>query len=358
MHPSLSLSILGALSLSLIPAVCSSPVFQSPDETPIPSLLDSLTTRKIQNGAQTGKTAYDSVILALNTDFPDPAFVQHTDGSWYAFGTNGNGERIQVAYSDDFWSWTLLDGVEALPTLSGWETEVDHWAPDVFRRDDGQYVMYYSAVAVANTNRHCIGVAIADSDSPAGPYIPASTNPLACPLDAGGAIDASNFRDTDGTRYILYKIDGNSVGHGGDCNNSVEPLAATPIMLQQVAEDGITLIGDAVQLIDRDESDGPLVEAPSMVRADDDGTYILFYSTHCFTDSRYDVRYATADVITGPYTKTGESLLATDDELTGPGGATVQGDGAMLFHGWCNDNTQRCMYAARVDIEGGSVTVE
>lgn len=218
--------------------------------------------------------------------------------------------------------------------------------------------MYYSAIVSSNPNRHCIGVAIADSTNPAGPYIPTSTNnPLACPLEQGGAIDANSFQDSDGTRYILYKIDGNSVGHGGDCNNSIEPMAATPIMLQRVSEDGVTPVGDAVQLIDRDASDGPLVEAPSLVRARD-GTYLLFYSTHCFTDVKYDVRVATASSIAGPYSKNGVSVLASNDQLYGPGGATVLNDGNMLFHGWCNGNSVRCMYAAHMDVSGGSPFVE
>lgn len=72
-------------------------------------------------------------VLAIDSDFPDPSFVQAADGTWYAFGTNGNGKRVQVASSVDFKSWTLLDK-EALPTLASWETEIDHWAPDVIRR--------------------------------------------------------------------------------------------------------------------------------------------------------------------------------------------------------------------------------
>lgn len=71
--------------------------------------------------------------MAINADFPDPGFVKGPNGLWYAFGTNGNGKRVQVATSPDFKTWTLLD-VEALPTLAGWETEVDHWAPDVIQR--------------------------------------------------------------------------------------------------------------------------------------------------------------------------------------------------------------------------------
>lgn len=114
--PSLSVAILGGLSL--LPSALS---------TPLLSFSENSLNKKISFDGSS------SITLALDTDFPDPAFVQHTDGSWYAFATNGNGKRIQVAHSDDFVSWDLLD-VEALPTLSGWETEPDHWAPDVFRR--------------------------------------------------------------------------------------------------------------------------------------------------------------------------------------------------------------------------------
>jgi beta-xylosidase len=72
-------------------------------------------------------------VMAIDSDFPDPSFVQATDGTWYAFGTNGNGKRVQVASSSDFKTWALLDK-EALPTLAKWETEIDHWAPDVIKR--------------------------------------------------------------------------------------------------------------------------------------------------------------------------------------------------------------------------------
>lgn len=75
----------------------------------------------------------NGIHMGLNTDFPDPSFLKATDGKWYAFGTNGNGKRIQVASSSDFNTWTLLD-IEALPTLSTWETDKDHYAPDVIQR--------------------------------------------------------------------------------------------------------------------------------------------------------------------------------------------------------------------------------
>jgi hypothetical protein len=40
---------------------------------------------------------------------------------------------VQVASSMDFETWDLLD-IEALATLSLWETDINHWAPDVVRR--------------------------------------------------------------------------------------------------------------------------------------------------------------------------------------------------------------------------------
>ncbi|KAL4920802.1 glycosyl hydrolase [Aspergillus aurantiobrunneus] len=278
--------------------------------------------------------------LAIDANFPDPSFIQAPDGRWYAFGTVGNGNQVQVAVSHDFHKWALLD-------------------------DDGKYVMYYSGEAQIDAPHHCVGVAVSESTDPAGPYIP-NLVPLACPLDQGGAIDPSGFRDTDGSRYVLYKVDGNSAGHGGDCNNGVEPLVGTPIKLQQVGPDGFTPIGEAVTILDRStaDNDGPLVEAPNLVLGSD-GTYYLFYSTHCFTDPLYDVRYATAKSVHGPYVKSdGDDQVLLQGgkvgdglELTNPGGATVCGCGdRMLFHGFCRDGV-RCMYAADVEIGGGRVKI-
>jgi beta-xylosidase len=103
----------------------------------------------------------------------------------------------------------------------------------------------------------------------------------------GGAIDPSGFQDADGTRYVVYKIDGNNIGHGGSCNNGVAPIVPTPIMLQQVESDGITLVGGAQEILTNGEYDGPLVEAPSLSRISDPSSaggqlYILFFSSNCF----------------------------------------------------------------------------
>ena len=169
-----------------------------------------------------------------------------------------------------------------------------------------------------------------------GPYTPLAA-PFACPdvLTKGGAIDPDGFHDlSTNKRYVVYKTDGNSIGHGGECGNSVAPIVPTPILLQEVGPDGISLVGDAVQILDRDDYDGPLIEAPTLHRSDE-GVYFLFFSSNCFTTPKYDIAYATANNIYGPYTKSSRPLLVTSDaDLTGPGGLDiVKGGDLILFHG-------------------------
>ena len=195
--------------------------------------------------------------------------------------------------------------------------------------------MYYTDAVTWSPQHHCLGAAI--SQNVTGPFIPSDT-PWACPdiYAQGGAIDPDGFLDpSSGKRYVTYKVDGNSIGHGGLCMNSVAPIMPTPIMLQEVAADGVTKVGDPVQILDRDDSDGPLIEAPSLHRSDE-GIYFLFFSSNCFTTPRYDTSYATATSIDGPYTKAGRPLLITGDgpDLVGPGGLDIITDGAMVvFHG-------------------------
>lgn len=198
-------------------------------------------------------------------------------------------------------------------------------------------MMYFSAMSAkhivdtSSRTHHCVGHAM--SSSPMGPFLPLSDSPLFCPLDQGGAIDPNHFQDADGSHYVAYKVDGNAIGHGGECGNTNAPQVATPIMLQQVAADGFTKIGAPVQILDRDASDGPLVEAPSLARRSD-GSYFIFYSSHCWSSGKYDVRFAHATNVRGPYTKAGRLLATGSNGLRSPGGADVSRDGKkILFHG-------------------------
>ncbi|KAK2019492.1 glycosyl hydrolase family 43 protein [Colletotrichum eremochloae] len=293
---------------------------------------------------------------SLNTDFPDPALIKGDDGMWYSFATNSNGKNIQVARASDIaGTWNLLDE-DALPQV-GWSSGSNTWAPDVRKLDNGSFIMYYSGEVKDGGGKHCIGVGIAKNVT--GPYV-AMDKPWVCPLSQGGAIDASGFYDEPSKKhYVLYKVDGNSIGNGGDCNNGVPPLVDTPIMMQEVGADGYTKVGDPVQVLGRTDADGPLVEAPNLVRTSD-GLYILFFSSFCFNSDKYNVNYATSKSLKGPYQRAPRMLLQTGDfNLTAPGGATsVVGGGQMVFHGDCGGvGLTRCMYQTVYSITGRDVIV-
>ncbi|KIJ40220.1 glycoside hydrolase family 43 protein [Sphaerobolus stellatus SS14] len=201
--------------------------------------------------------------------------------------------------------------------------------------------MYYAANNV-NPNTQCIGTAT--STTPTGPYTPQGTS-LACPASEGGAIDPAGFIDDDGTHWVVYKVDGNSLGGGGPCGNQ-DGSFSTPIRLQRLAGDAITSVGDPVTILDRSPADGPLIEAPSLIKRD--GLYVISFSSNCFNTPLYDIGYATATSITGPYTKAAQPLLLTGQYgLTAPGGADLApGGNFMVFH--ANIAAGRGMYTAQL----------
>jgi hypothetical protein len=87
----------------------------------------------------------------------------------------------------------------------------------------------------------CIGTAT--SGSPLGPFRPTGGGPLVCNAGEGGDIDPSSFVDADGTRYLLYKNDGNAVGQ------------APSLWLQRVSADGLTPVGSRTALLRNDRAE-------------------------------------------------------------------------------------------------------
>lgn len=313
-----------------------------------------------------------TVNKVIDQDFADPSLLQ-VGNEWFAFATNnhktlgnaaaiGSGSliNVQVASSPDFEAWTVL-GIDALPVVGAWAdpSASSVWAPKVIQNAAGEFILHYSAPKLGDNSKHCIGAAI--SNTPQGPYTP-EADALACPTSQGGAIDSSAFRDVDGTYYVVYKIDGNSLGHGGSCSNTVAPIVATPIMIQQLADDGYTPVGSPIEILDRSALDGPLVEGPSLTRTAD-GHYVLFFSSNCFATKWYDVSYAFATSVMGPYTKAGPMMVtgAPDADLYSPGGADVYADAEhAVFHagdvgpinmGW------RAMYTMKISIDTTSEVV-
>ncbi len=281
------------------------------------------------------------VAFALDADFPDPDVLQ-SDGTFYAFATNTAGTNVQVATSDDLDDWELQT-TDAMPTLPSWATEGRTWAPEVFEPTPGRFVLYFTAWHTT-PSAQCIGVAAADS--PEGPYTALSEEPLVCPIDDGGAIDASTFVDDDGTAYLLWKNDGNCCG------------LPTWLQIAPLSADGSTLTAEPTKLVEQDQDwEGILVEAPTLVRHDD--AYVLFYSANDYGGDQYSTGYATAAAVLGPYEKPAEPLLttaSTDGRYQGPGGQDVvtmaDGTDRLVFHSWDPAYIKRGMNVIALDWDG------
>lgn len=371
-------------------------------------------------------------------NFPDPCIVEY-EGMWYSFATQTNPVppattpqvHIQIAQSPDFKTWNIVNNTDgsqrdALVQVPAWVnmTRPGTWAPDVNQLDDGSFLMYFAGFSDEDSSLHCVGAGT--SNTILGPYAPLST-PLACPLSQGGANDPSGFKDwtekssgwgygngnednagwekwhngnhtwspsntfgigapgvspqwseggKGGQRYLCYKIEGNAIGHGGPCGNTVRftsfwqshchqltsqvaPIVPTPLVCQAVAADGITIQSEPFTLIDNNGLNGTdegVTEAPSLVKAAD-GNYVIFFSSGCITDNSYTVNYATSTSgIKGPYARqpTGPLLETGDYGLISPGGADVLWDARhIVFHADLgNTSTIRQLYVGEIEIVG------
>lgn len=156
----------------------------------------------------------------------------------------------------------------AMPT---WARDDSAWAPDLVRRPDGRWVLFYAAATygLANSQQRCIGTAVSRTVA-ARAFVP-QDRPLVCPAGArspgrsrpatGGAgfIDPSAFISRDGRRYLLFKrqlLDGR-----------------TTIFLQRMKRSWLEPAGRPHPIVTRR---GGQIENPVLVQRG--GSYFLFAS--------------------------------------------------------------------------------
>lgn len=244
----------------------------------------------------------------LPVPLADPFLLAEPDAN-YIYATNTTTANIPVyrAASGDDGTVDYLGN--ALPQVPSWTVKGFQWAPSVFARPDGTFVMYYATPQPPTTDgsprRQCISRAT--SRAAGGPFVDDSTGPMICPVDQGGAIDPSVFVDGS-TPYLLWKAD-------GDCCN-----LPTIIYSQQLSADGLSTAGDPVELIrDTQSWEANLVEAPSMITNGE--KYILFYSANDWATPNYAIGVAVCESVTGPCSKPlDEPWLPSIDFYSGPGG--------------------------------------
>ncbi len=265
--------------------------------------------------------------------FADPYILLH-DGVYYAYGTSSpNG--IATAVSTDLEHWVLGRG----KSKEGLALHKDDsfgkkwfWAPEVYRRGDGKFIMYYSA------DRHCCA---AVADSPLGPFKQAEKRPIFDPSQY--TIDHTLFIDDDGAPWIFFVWQ-----HG-----------VNDIHRVRLENDWTTpLKGDEWRFVSKGEQPWeclqPCNEGPSVVKHG--GKYFLFYSGNDFRETGYGVGVAVADSVQGPWRKPENNpVMQFFAGLPGVGhGAPFKdkaGQWRYVFHAhYSRDNVApRCMYIASFD---------
>ena len=255
-------------------------------------------------------------------DFPDPHVIL-VDDTYYAYGTtNGSSINIRVMNSPDLVNWQELgDALPALPTWASLNSGFT-WAPGVIQIEN-KFVMYYVA-RDKEIDKQCIGVGV--SDGPEGPFMDPNEKAFICQGDLGGSIDAYPFQDEDGKLYLFWKNDGNCCG------------LEVALWVQELSPDGLTLVGEPVKLITRDQPwERPLIENPAMVEHNDN--YYLFYSANWWESHEYAIGYAVCETVTGPCEKPlNGPWLDYEAPVMGPGGQAFftdeEGDLWMVYHAW------------------------
>ena len=268
----------------------------------------------------------------LDHDFPDPAVIRAPDGFYYAYATQTEREgewiNIQVARSADLVDWDYLG--DALPEKPGWaSTTQDFWAPSVIY-DGATYFMYYSATPdICHHHQRGHALAVATSDSPAGPF-----TDMGMPLLLGAGfeyIDPHALDDPATGKHLLYWGSG-----------------FQPIRVQELGPDRMSFApGSApVDLIWPNGEEGAfprLVEAAWVIHHGNH--FYLFYSGDncCGPDAEYGVMVARSESPMGPFETLEEAkgvphslILFKNDRWLAPGHNCIVNDEAgevwILYH--------------------------
>ncbi len=237
--------------------------------------------------------------------FADPTIKQSGDTFYLYATTDGNGGGrgpATVWLSKDFVNWVLVP--------MNWPTTPHYWAPDVVKRPDGRYYLFY--------NQPCNTFA-GVSDSPLGPWTPVTPGDGLVIKDRLVkeviTLDTQFFEDKDGTLYGhwgTWGIFANSGCGWGVFNPDMKSFARLGMIPNTQAKD--------------------FFEGPFMIERN--GVYYFTYSSGSCHDASYRVQYAVSDKPDGEF-KMGPNnpILATtpDGKVHGPGHHSILQRGDDYF---------------------------
>lgn len=233
--------------------------------------------------------------------FADPTIEKFGD-TWYLYATtdgNGGGRGPATVWvSKDFAQWTLVP--------MNWPTAPVYWAPDVIRRPDGKFYLFY--------NQPCMTFA-GVSDSPIGPWTPLGGGEgLVIPdqfVKNVITLDTQLFEDRDGSVWGYWGTWGIFADSGcgfGKFGADMKSFVRTGKIPNTQAKD--------------------FFEGPFMFERN--GVYYLTYSSGSCHDASYRVQYAVSNRPDGEFVMgPNNPILASSGDLTvnGPGHHSIISEG-------------------------------
>ena len=237
--------------------------------------------------------------------FADPT-IKKFDGLYYLYATtdgNGGGRGPATVWvSANFVDWTLVP--------MNWPSTPFYWAPDVVKRPDGRYYLFY--------NQPCNTYA-GVSSSPRGPWTPVTSGDGLVIKDRLVkdviTLDTQLFEDKDGTLYGYWGTWGIYAKSGcgfGVFNPDMKSFSRLGMIPNTQAKD--------------------FFEAPFMIERN--GVYYFTYSSGSCHDASYRVQYAVGPKPDGQFTMgPNNPILATsaDGTIHGPGHHSILQEGGEFF---------------------------
>lgn len=247
-----------------------------------------------QNDYLDADAGYDKELFYQNLgtiQAADPQIITVGD-TFYMYATNaedtGNTNYICAWSSKNLTDWKH-EGKVFIPARDAWAVS-SLWAPEVIEVD-GTYYMYYSGHNIA---KNYMGVGVAVSDSPTGPFHELegefggkTYSRTVQPIDPGfPIIDANPFIDDDGKVYLYVSRD------QVDKQSSVFGMELDKDMVTILSVTEKPLVKPS-QEWENPTAGNTWNEAPCMIKID--GKYYLTYSANYYQNSTYSVGLAISD---------------------------------------------------------------
>lgn len=268
-----------------------------------------------------------------NIYLADPTILYYK-GLYYLYGTVGasTDNGFLVYTSSDMKTWSASKTVNngyALQKGDVYGTG-GFWAPQVFLYKNKFYMAY-----VANEN-----IAIAESDSPLGPFKQKVKQRLETP---GNQIDPFVYIDEDGKKYLYHVrlTNGNKifVAEMTDDFSAIKP---------ETLRECIT----ATQPWENTANAGwPVTEGPTVLKRNN--LYYLFYTANDFRNPNYAMGYAVSAKPSGPWTKYAGNPILTKKEIgiNGPGhGDLVVSKGNKMFFVFHTHNSDSAVFPRKTAV--------